>query len=81
MERAPNVSREDLPVHLINHFAKQFHLHPEEMKLAGHTSEMMMADQATPENTEDELESKSFKTNLVHVFSKNRKFNLLILIY
>ena len=72
LERAPQVSREDLPTHLINRFAKTYHLNPEEMQPASHT-DMMMGDAPSIDEIEDELESKSFKTNLVHVFSKNRK--------
>ena len=70
MERAPNVSVEDLPSHLVNHFKK---LYDEDdlqaATTANNAGSMMMSDQAS----EDEEDSKSFKTNLVHVFSKNRK--------
>ena len=71
MERAPNVSVEDLPSHLVNHFKK---LYDEDdlqaATTANNAGSMMMSDQASEEDEED---SKSFKTNLVHVFSKNRK--------
>lgn len=69
MERAPNVSVEDLPSHLVNHFKK---LYDEDdlqaATTANNAGSMMMSDQASEEDEED---SKSFKTNLVHVFSKN----------
>ena len=70
MERAPNVSIEDLPSHMRNHFLERFN--QEDLQLVNKANEQMMADQA-PEDEEDEEEAKSFKTNVVHVFSTNRK--------
>ena len=71
MERAPNVSREDLPTHLVNHFKKLYDEDDLQAATTANNAGKMMADQAPDD--EDEEDSKSFKTNLIHVFSKNRK--------